>query len=56
MNYLREVLAICGTAGVIAYWACTRSDGTALTALFAFLGGLAIATANSKAETAVSAS
>jgi hypothetical protein len=45
---LREVLAICGTAGCIAYWICTREDGQTLTALFAFLGGLAIATANDR--------
>ena len=42
MKILKPVLAICATAATIAYWACTRQDGAALSALLAFLGGLAI--------------
>jgi len=42
MINLKVVLAICGTAATIAYWALTRQDGTALTVLMGFLGGLAV--------------
>jgi len=52
MGYFREVLAVCGTAACIAYWVATRQDGQALSALLAFLGGLAIASAQNRASAA----
>ena len=48
MISLKIVLAICGTAATIAYWITTRQDGTALTVLIGFLGGLAVGSMEKK--------
>jgi hypothetical protein len=42
MNWTKMILALCATGATIAYWVTCRQDGTALTGLLAFLGGLAI--------------